>query len=351
MGRQGLLYVLALSIFLCFCNALPSVPVATDPILSTLTVSTVVPSLVTVYSVVPATDAAPNALATITTTIDGLPTTVTSTAVVAGSITSTIVSTVSLTTNQVVVSIIGYSTVFGPDPIATTTASSVSPATAASTSDTPSLTITSASETLPTTASVQATSASTTSSDTSTALAFTANQPSSSAAVTGTSAPSQASHSSSSSKGLTAGAKAGIGIGVAIGVILLVILSFLLGQRYSRRLNGLAKANTDLTGADEKDIFQAGRPYESTGSKHHSLGLSATKGPASSMNTTAIGSGSESVSGRSYDMPLSDSSNNRVNNPELSALPPIENEDQPMYVGVPSHMSGSKRWSMKEYMK
>lgn len=108
-------WALALSICLCLCNALPSVPIATDPILSTATVSTIVPSLVTIYSVVPATDS-PNALKTITTTVNGRETVLTTADVVAGSSTATIISTISLTQNQVVVSTIGYSTILGPDP-------------------------------------------------------------------------------------------------------------------------------------------------------------------------------------------------------------------------------------------
>jgi len=37
------------------------------------------------------------------------------------------------------------------------------------------------------------------------------------------------------------------------------------------------------------------------------------------------------------------------NNGDLSALPQFKDND--MYVGVPTYMSGSKRWSMKEYEK
>ncbi|KIY03220.1 uncharacterized protein Z520_01687 [Fonsecaea multimorphosa CBS 102226] len=357
MGHRRALHALALNVFLRVCMASPSVPVATDPILSTVTVSTVIPSLVTVYSIVPATDATPDSLTTITTIADGQTTTIISTGVIAGSITSTIISTVSLTTTQVTVSTIGYSTILGPDPTTATTESSVPTTTPASTSDTPTLTSTSALDTSSTSSAVGETNVLVTSSGTSTTSASTASLPSStssttsiSPSATGTNASTQASHSSSTSKGLSTGAKAGIGVGVALGVILLVLLSFLLGQRYSRRRNEHARDNTDLKAANEKDIFQAGRPYEATGPRYDALGPSAAKGHAYS-TTTAIGSGSESTSGRSYDVPISDSAQNHANNPELSALPPIAKGDEPMYVGVPAHMSGSKRWSMKEFMK
>jgi hypothetical protein len=120
------LWVVVLSVCVRICSALPSVPVATDPIVTTTTISTVLPSLVTIYSVVPATDD-PNAISTITTTIDGQQTIVTAPdGVIAGSSTSTIISTISLATTQVVVSTIGYSTVFGPDPVAAVSSSQVS---------------------------------------------------------------------------------------------------------------------------------------------------------------------------------------------------------------------------------
>lgn len=102
-----------------FCNAQASVPVATDPILSTATVSTVVPSLVTIYSVMLATDA-PDFIQTITTTVDGQETILTTSGgVVAGSVTSTIISSFDVTTEQVVTNTVGYSTILGPDPAVT----------------------------------------------------------------------------------------------------------------------------------------------------------------------------------------------------------------------------------------
>lgn len=56
------------------------------------------------------------------------------------------------------------------------------------------------------------------------------------------------------------------------------------------------------------------------------------------------------MSGKSYELPGSGAhgSHNHNGISELSALPQV-NDDNPMYVGVPSHMSGTKRWSMKEY--
>lgn len=114
MSRGEALWAIVLSI--CLCNALSSVPVATNPIVTTATVSTVVPSFVTIYSVVPATEHSDTTSA-ITTTISGQQTILTpGGSVIAGSVTSTIVSTISLTTTEVVVRTIGYSTVLAPDP-------------------------------------------------------------------------------------------------------------------------------------------------------------------------------------------------------------------------------------------
>ncbi|OAG38779.1 hypothetical protein AYO21_06974 [Fonsecaea monophora] len=330
MDHQRVFRLLALNIFLCFCIASPSVPIATDPILSTETIPTVIPSLVTIYSIVPATDAVPDTVTTITTTIDGQTTTVVSTGVIAGSITSTIISTISLTTSQVVVNTVGYSTILGPDPTPATTAPVVAPTTAAPNPETPILTTSSPLGEVPTSSNFEITSTLTTSSSISATSSSTASSSSSSplTSATGSDLSSQTSHSSSTSKGLSTGAKAGIGVGVALGVILLALLSFLLGQRYSRRRNENARNNASLTGANEKDIFLAGRPYEASGPRLDAL-----------------------AGGKSYDMPGSDSVKNYANNSDLSALPPVGQGDEPMYVGVPAHMSGSKRWSMKEFVK
>lgn len=178
-----------------------------------------------------------------------------------------------------------------------------------------------------------------------------ASSSSSTSAAAGANGASATASPSSHSKGLSSGAKAGIGIGVAIGVICLVVLSFLLGQRFSRRRSHLARARADAASTNEKDVFQAGRPYEMSGSQAASPSLGPGKALAYSMNTTTLGSGSDSVDGRSYDMPTSPPMNIHHDNSELSALPPVNNDDDQMYVGVPSHMSGSKRWSMKEFMK
>jgi cell wall integrity and stress response component len=339
---------LALAVIPFFANALPSVPVATDPILVTATVPTVLPSLVTIYSVVPATDAAPNQETIVTTTIDDTATTITSTALIAGSVTSTIISTISFATSQVVVNTVGYSTIFGPDP--TTAAAPAISETAISTPATSPSTTPQTSELVSTTSSSEQTT-SLAALTTSSSAATPSGSPSSTSTAVGANNPSAASISSSHSKGLSTGAKAGIGVGVALVVILLVVLSFLLGQRYTRRRNNLSSATPDEVSVEEKDVFQAGRPYESTSSQVASPALTTGKTHAYSTNTTAIGSGSPSVSGRSYDMPGSPPAENRYENSELSALPPIIKEDNQMYVGVPTHMSGSKRWSMKEFMK
>lgn len=156
--------------------------------------------------------------------------------------------------------------------------------------------------------------------------------------------------------GLSTGTKAGIAIGVILGVTALVVAGFLLGQRYSRRRSAeghFAKSLSDA-GANEKDNFRAGRPYELSGSNRQPTEMSTGKMHPYSFTTTETRSGSESVSGKSYEMPgtIPGSAVSPYNEPaELSALPQIEKNDAPMYVGVPAHMSGSKRWSMKEYEK
>lgn len=69
-----------------------------------------------------------------------------------------------------------------------------------------------------------------------------------------------------------------------------------------------------------------------------------------SFSTTEVGSSKGSMSGKSYEMSPSTMSNYH-DAAELSALPQFGKDDGPTYVGVPSHMSGSKRWSMREYEK
>jgi cell wall integrity and stress response component len=334
-ARRGLC-ALALNALFIFSTAMPSVPLATDPILVTATVSTVIPSLVTLYSVVPATDATPGPASTITTTIAGQVTTLTSLEVVAGSITSTIISTLSLTTTQVVVSTVGYSTIFGPDP---------TPTPAESTSTTQSI----SSQSVPSTTPFQSTS--TTSSSTSTSSSESAHSATTSASESSSTSIAAGTSPSSHSSGLSTGAKAGIGIAVALIVLVLVALSFFLGQRYSRRRNQRSANETDSEVIEEKEVFQAGLPYESTGKGGNSPTATMGKAHAYSINTTVIGSESPSVSGRSYEPPRSPPPNTHQDSSELSALPSIDDATDQMYIGVPAHMSGSKRWSMKEFAK
>ena len=125
---------------------------------------------------------------------------------------------------------------------------------------------------------------------------------------------------------------------------------FLLGQRYTRR-RGADRDHANNMAAVEKDTFQAGRPYELTGSKRLPTEMSVGKMHPYSMTTAETISPAVSTSGRSYEMP--GSSVSPYSEPaELSALPQFDEKDpSPMYVGVPAHMSGSKRWSMKEYEK
>jgi len=160
----------------------------------------------------------------------------------------------------------------------------------------------------------------------------------------------------SSGGGLSAGAKAGIAIGAIIGVTALIVAGFLLGQRYSRRRSaeGAYTENLPDPTVHEKDGFQAGRPYELTGSNRQPTEMSTGKMHPYSFTTAETLSPSESVSGKSYEMPGCgvSPSYSAYNEPaELSALPQIDQKEAPMYVGVPAHMSGSKRWSMKEYEK
>ncbi|EXJ94754.1 hypothetical protein A1O1_03152 [Capronia coronata CBS 617.96] len=344
-------------------HALPSVPIATDPILSTATVSTVVPSLVTIYSVVTATDAG-GAVQTLTTTVNGQETIVaTSDSVGGGLVTNTIISTVSLPTDVVVVSTVDYSTILGPDPVTTTT----DPATAAPTIAeatpvaAPATTIQTPVE--PSSTSVAAIVASTTSAATSdpqsasstpstTSSESTSSSQSRTLSTASTTSPGSSISSSSStstSQGLSTGAKAGIGVGVAIAVIILVFVAFLLGRRYSQRRNSSANKTYDSSrppDAEEKNVFQAGLPYEHTGSRRHYGGA---PGKGHYVSDLTIEAESES-SGRSHKGVGLHSATGQPDATGISALPQVEENDQ-MYIGVPSHMSGSKRWSMKEYEK
>lgn len=165
------------------------------------------------------------------------------------------------------------------------------------------------------------------------------------------SSSSSAASVSSPSHGLSTGAKAGIGIGVALGVVVLAVLSFLFGQRFSRRRQSLSRPATDDRSEStlaEKETFKAGRPYEFTGSLKHPSELAAGKIHPHSLTTTEIGSATESMSGRSYE-PSGSAMSNHNDAAELSALPQFGRDDGPTYIGVPAHMSGTKRWSMKEY--
>lgn len=113
----------ALLSFLLLCNAQSSVPIATQPIVSDVTLTSVIPSLQTIYSVITtsSTEAVAPSISTVTTVVSGETTTILSTAsgeanarpVVIQTITSTLVSTISITTTQVVQSTIGFTTILG----------------------------------------------------------------------------------------------------------------------------------------------------------------------------------------------------------------------------------------------
>lgn len=174
------------------------------------------------------------------------------------------------------------------------------------------------------------------------------------ASITGTASvtagPGPSPSVRASSGGLTPGSKAGIAIGVILGVTALVVAGFLLGQRYSRRRSAVRDYDSN-SAVFEKDAFQAGRPYELTGSNRHPTEMSNGKMHPYSPTTAETTSGPGSVSAQSYEMPGS-AVTPHSEPAELSALPQFEDKDPaPMYVGVPAHMSGSKRWSMKEYEK
>ncbi|KAK4944141.1 hypothetical protein LTR10_016474 [Elasticomyces elasticus] len=360
MSPRKALWAVVLSI--CICNALPSVPIATNPIVTSATVSSVVPSLLTVYSVVAATEHSDTASA-ITTTINGQQTIVTPTvSVVAGSITNTIISTISITTTEVIVETIGYSTVLSPDPVLSTTSPTTSRLITNTTVLSPSLSQTSSitiSRTPTVPALVQTTSStgivsSSTTIPVSSRHSSTSTQDiistSSTALSTSPTASTLSGLSHSSSHSLSAGAKAGIGVGVAVGIIGLVIGSFCLGRRVSRRSKAESGANPNHSAPviiEEKDTFQAGRPYEDTAPTNNGSGPLTPKNGYSG-TATEVGSGSlnkDSFSTASPTMPAY-----QYNISGVSALPQLQDID-PMYVGVPSHMSGSKRWSMKEYEK
>ena len=136
-----------------------------------------------------------------------------------------------------------------------------------------------------------------------------------------------------SSHGLSTGAKAGVGVGVALGVSILVALAFYLGLLYSRRRrHGEEDAKFSLP---SEDTFQSGPPYEFSGKGQLDTPEHEWSGPEKRM------------------APLYETAPSRLHDTEeLSALPEIkEPADAPMYIGVPAHMSGSKRWSMPGYGK
>ncbi|KIV96552.1 hypothetical protein PV10_00402 [Exophiala mesophila] len=340
----------SLALVASLCRAQSSIPIATEPIVVSVTVPTT--SLVTIYSVVtsaPPDAATPPAVSTVVTTINGRVTTLTvqatSTAAAPTEViilrTDTIIST--MTSDEVVMSTVGYNTIYGPAPIVTTSTPVPEPGAGASTQET----------SPPTTASAPAVPTDpTTTSDSNPGAASTSSTDSSSPSGTHDASLSNATSSSqSSSGGLSTGAKAGIGIGVAIGVIALLVLSFLFGLRYSRRRNSGQVAGTkhaSEASLGEKDTFQAGQPYEFSGSPRQPTEDSVGKMHPHSFSTTEVGSSKGSTSKRSYEMSPSNMSNYHDAS-ELSALPQFGKDDEPTYVGVPAHMSGTKRWSMKEY--
>ena len=115
-------YVL-LAAYALVVRAQNSVPVATSPIVVTTTVPTVVQSLSTSTSVSTSVSNADQVITQTTTGSDGSTTLIVSTAAGAGAqarilVTVTNVQTVDVTTNTVVVSTIGSTTIFGPDTAA-----------------------------------------------------------------------------------------------------------------------------------------------------------------------------------------------------------------------------------------
>ena len=115
----------SLALVASLCRAQSTIPIATEPIVAPVTVPAT--SLLTIYSVVtsaPPDAATPPAVSTVVTTINGRVTTITvqatSTATATEVIilrTDTIISTI--TSDEVVMSTVGYNTIYGPDPIAT----------------------------------------------------------------------------------------------------------------------------------------------------------------------------------------------------------------------------------------
>ncbi|KAL6246093.1 hypothetical protein RBB50_007246 [Rhinocladiella similis] len=248
---------------------------------------------------------------------------------------------------------IGYSTVFGPDPEPAATPASTpatTPDSAAPTTpinDPATISVSPGTSTTLPNEIVSSSGASTTNrvSD----VARVTSSTSSSALAAATTAAGSSASSVSSSPSLSTGAKAGIGIGAVIGAIGLIIVSFFLGQRYSRRrrIEAAGHSHSESDGPDqEKDVFLAGRPYEET-NLDHNTNESTTGKNQSSPAATEVGSASPE---RKFDDVSSPTmSSYHSPNGELSALPQVRDDD--MYVGVPSYMSGSKRWSMKEYEK
>jgi hypothetical protein len=124
-------------------------------------------------------------------------------------------------------------------------------------------------------------------------------------------------------------------------------LFFVLGLRYSRRRNNRPAIDRRPSMHETPDEFLAGRPYEATNTTHSSTAM----GKAYSIVTTAVSTSSGSVSGHLNEKRLSHPAFDQHDAEALSALPQMNDDDQPTYVGIPAHLSGEKRWSGRGIMK
>jgi hypothetical protein len=130
-----------------------------------------------------------------------------------------------------------------------------------------------------------------------------------------------------SSGGLSTGQKAGIGVGVPLGVVTLVAAA-LLFLKWTKR--GKTRA-TNLEGlASSEDDFMS-RPSKAQVERVPRV-LQPARKP-------------EQQTHPAYEMP-----NPRLSQPtEMSDNKlHLPQDDEPLYLGIPAHMSGAKRWSKEK---
>ena len=316
MSRQ----VALLAYFLALCERVRAAD--SVPIVTTVTLPTTSESLSTFTSAGVSTSIIQNVITTFVTTILGKALTITSalgdqTTVIP--YTDTGISTVTVNTNTVVVSTVGFSTASSSDDPATKTAVSSSISTSSRLTDAPNLS-TSTSDTSSSTTETQSTSTQSTSRSASTTSSRTTEGGSSTSSAAVTAAP----HKSSPKAALTSGQKAGIGVGIAFGVIfILVLVAVIILWRHGL----LSRRAHDDDVFDENEDFLH-RPYSMLFNQKKQIEVQHDKSEAATQH-------------------LAYGSNPRLSTPMQMSGSTIHEHagEDPVYLGVPSHLSGQKRWS------